>query len=83
MKDVDEVYKIPIVCKSTNESNKDSRESQSSNKELDLLSNKLSSDLCLTSPLVDLKTTKFTILHRHINQILVRGDNIVMVAYAD
>ena len=33
--------------------------------------------------LSSLVSQKFSIFHRHINQVMIRGDNVVMVAYAD
>jgi hypothetical protein len=33
--------------------------------------------------LCDVKNKNYEMRYRHINQILIRGDNIVMVSYAD
>lgn len=69
MIDIDEVYKIPVI----DNSKKDEIKVEDHLTSLDL--NKDS--ICT------IKNKNYRVCHRHVNQIFIRGDNIVLVTYAD
>ena len=85
MVDVDEVYKVPssqLKQNNNNEPNKTplleestAQKPASSHKQLDLCT--LFSDLNL------FKSGRFNVFERHVNQLVIRGDNVVTVALAD
>jgi hypothetical protein len=44
---------------------------------------KRASEIALSTDMCGLSSKGFNVLHRHINQIVVRGDNVVMVTLVD
>lgn len=83
MSDVDEVYKIPQsrLKDCEEEEKKEQVEESSSNKPV---AQKSTTDLCkLFSQLNLYKSGRFNIFERHVNQMLIRGDNVVTIAFAD
>jgi hypothetical protein len=83
MKDVDEIYRIS-TNKLDNFSKQMSLMSMSSDKEE---SNKTKTTDPEAKPLVEelnlYKSGRFNLFERHMNQLLIRGDNVVMVTLAD
>lgn len=74
MVDVDEVYKVP--SSQLNQIDEpDQKPLEGSQKQLDICN--LFSDLNL------FKSGRFNVFERHVNQLLIRGDNVVTVALAD
>jgi hypothetical protein len=94
MIDVDEVYKVPVSANKVSSNFKiknmsfKSFFSQNTDKydECDnnfAHRNKKSNALEKPISLCDVTNRHYEMRYRHINQLLIRGDNIVMVTYAD
>ena len=67
MIDVDEIYKVPVVKNQTD----------------DIKNNPCFDQIDQTISLCDVKNKNYEMRYRHVNQLLIRGDNIVLVSYAD
>jgi sulfur carrier protein ThiS len=70
MIDIDEVYKVPYA------------DNAQKNENTNVEDHITSLDLNQT-PICTIKNKNYRVRHRHVNQIFIRGDNIVLVTYAD
>lgn len=82
MVDVDEVYKVPSSqLKENDEPDKTPLDESVAQKPS---SHRRQLDLCdLFSDLNLFKSGRFNVFERHVNQLVIRGDNVVTVALAD
>ena len=83
MIDVDEVYKVPL-----NTSNQTETQQADNEKKEDLAAkidemNLGNESLNFVENLNLYKSGRFNLYERHVNQMLIRGDNVVTITFAD